>query len=128
MVNRTCAGIAIGRDNLCPFYLQITTVPNSRGARKSPETNASGLQYHGGDKGIRTLGLCLAKAALSQLSYIPMRSAQKIFCQDGAAVSTKNYPASRAVGLVAATEGVPAFVLADGQGHVKEVGEDLIAH
>ena len=25
-----------------------------------------------GDKGIRTLGLCLAKAALSQLSYIPV--------------------------------------------------------
>jgi hypothetical protein len=26
---------------------------------------------YGGDEGIRTLGLCLAKAALSQLSYIP---------------------------------------------------------
>gem|GEM_PF-3973997 len=26
----------------------------------------------GGDEGIRTLGLCLAKAALSQLSYIPL--------------------------------------------------------
>ena len=97
-------------------------------ARNSPETYACGLQFLVGDEGIRTLGLCLAKAALSQLSYIPMRSAQKIFCQDSAAVSTKNYPASRAVGLVAATEGVPAFVLADGQGHVKEVGEDLIAH
>ena len=27
----------------------------------------------GGDEGIRTPGLCLAKAALSQLSHIPMR-------------------------------------------------------
>ena len=33
---------------------------------------ASGLQYtDGGDEGIRTPGLCLAKAALSQLSHIP---------------------------------------------------------
>ena len=89
-----------------------------------------------------------------------MRSAQMIFCQDSAAVSTKNYPeAARAqaaqvsalfrprpsnlsqicaktntspicaqfVGLVAGAEGVPAFVLVDGQGHVKEVGEDLVA-
>ena len=30
-------------------------------------------------------------------------------------------------GLVAGAEGVPAFVLVDGQGHVKEVGEDLVA-
>lgn len=88
----------------------------------------SEMEVDGGDNGDRTHDLCIANAALSQLSYIPMRSAQKIFCQDSAAVSTKNYPASRAVGLVAATEGVPAFVLADGQGHVKEVGEDLIAH
>ena len=29
------------------------------------------LVPNGGDEGIRTLGLCLAKAALSQLSYIP---------------------------------------------------------
>ena len=31
-------------------------------------------RFHGGDEGIRTLGLCLAKAALSQLSYIPRRA------------------------------------------------------
>ena len=79
-------------------------------------------------KGFEPSASALRRQRFSQLSYIPMHSAQKIFCQDSAAVSTKNYPASRAVGLVAATEGVPAFVLADGQGHVKEVGEDLIAH
>ena len=87
-----------------------------------------------------------------------MRSAQKPFCQEGTAVSTKNSliglavarskpPANKPVpnlrknehvpnlrpqfaqfaGLVAGAEGVPAFVLVDGQGHVKEVGEDLVA-
>lgn len=85
-----------------------------------------------------------------------MRSAQMIFCQDSAEVSTKNYPeaartqaaqvsvlfrprapnlsqicaktnTSQFAGLVAGAEGVPAFVLVDGQGHVKEVGEDLVA-
>ena len=38
--------------------------------RKRPTAGA--LILHGGDEGIRTLGLCLAKAALSQLSYIPV--------------------------------------------------------
>ena len=32
------------------------------------------LKSYGGDEGIRTLGLCLAKAALSQLSHIPRLS------------------------------------------------------
>ena len=43
---------------------------NSLQYEKRPIVGA--LSIHGGDEGIRTLGLCLAKAALSQLSYIPL--------------------------------------------------------
>ncbi len=42
-----------------------------RNAKGPGAVKLPGLPSHGGDKGIRTLGLCLAKAALSQLSYIP---------------------------------------------------------
>ena len=37
--------------------------------KKSPVVGARGV--HGGDEGVRTLGLRLAKPALSQLSYVP---------------------------------------------------------
>ena len=43
--------------------------------KRPPGKKPDGLASHGGEKGIRTLGLCLAKAALSQLSYIPMSGA-----------------------------------------------------
>ena len=32
---------------------------------------AQAFDFYGGDEGIRTLDFCLAKAALSQLSYVP---------------------------------------------------------
>ena len=48
------------------------------GATRTPDTRfrkpllyPTELQGHGGDRGIRTPGLCDANAALSQLSYIP---------------------------------------------------------
>ena len=42
--------------------------------QKSPGHDGPGDDAYGGDEGIRTLGLCLAKAALSQLSYIPKKT------------------------------------------------------
>ena len=42
--------------------------------KKGPSYVPGPHRFHGGDEGIRTLGLCLAKAALSQLSYIPRRA------------------------------------------------------
>lgn len=44
--------------------------------KKRSDTNTMSdlRKYYGGDEGIRTPGLCLAKAALSQLSHIPGRS------------------------------------------------------
>lgn len=44
--------------------------------KKRSDTNTMSdlRKYYGGDEGIRTPGLCLAKAALSQLSYIPRRA------------------------------------------------------
>ena len=44
--------------------------------KKRSDTNTMSdlRKSYGGDEGIRTPGLCLAKAALSQLSHIPGRS------------------------------------------------------
>jgi hypothetical protein len=38
---------------------------------KKPAVIAAGYVLAGGDEGIRTLGLCVANASLSHLSYIP---------------------------------------------------------
>ena len=56
-------------------YPRVSRLPSYLPRADGGIKNAQGLcarQSHGGDKGIRTLGLCLAKAALSQLSYIPV--------------------------------------------------------
>lgn len=62
---------------------------------KQPMTESpSAAGMFGGDEGTRTLGLCLAKAALSQLSYIPIgvarENAQALFSQFTLSVSIEN--------------------------------------
>jgi hypothetical protein len=37
------------------------------------------LLFFGGDKRVRTADLCLARAALSQLSYIPIQYKKRVF-------------------------------------------------
>ena len=51
--------------------------------KKRSDTNTMSdlRKSYGGDEGIRTPGLCLAKAALSQLSHIPGRNARRLLCQ-----------------------------------------------
>ena len=65
---------------------------------KGPDNlSCPGPHIPGGDEGIRTLGLCHATAALSQLSYVPKRNAQRLFylarnaCQAGNSTSLKRH-------------------------------------
>lgn len=44
------------------------------GAKRGPLLRSSFTKSLGGDEGSRTLGLCHATAALSQLSYVPKTS------------------------------------------------------
>ena len=70
-----------------PFQdLSVLNLPiHSRNLSKSPglRTGTFTIPYilspfSGGDEGTRTPGLCLAKAPLSQLSYIPFLSGSRI--------------------------------------------------
>ena len=58
--------------------------------QKSPGHDGPGDDAYGGDEGIRTLGLCLAKAALSQLSYIPVLRACCSCTQESVATEHPN--------------------------------------
>ena len=60
--------------------------------QKSPGHDGPGDDAYGGDEGIRTLGLCLAKAALSQLSYIPVLRACRSYAQEPELLSIQTIP------------------------------------
>ena len=85
-----------------------------RTKKRTPEKDAR-WQIHGGDEGIRTPGLCLAKAALSQLSYVPGNGAVDIVAIPTPLVNTKsrplrcvNEPTSQKVGVPIARSGFPS--------------------
>ena len=93
-------------------------MPHGPTATKRPERRwRPGQNDHGGDEGIRTPGLCLAKAALSQLSYVPGNGAWDIVAIRRALVNddTKsrplrcvNEPTSQKVGVPIARSGFPS--------------------
>ncbi len=75
-----------------------------------PPWKASDMSFNGGDEGIRTPGLCLAKAALSQLSYVPRRIARWLFWQRRRQLSSGNRaPLSTGPGPCRPHEELPRF-------------------
>ena len=111
----TSVGRAIGS---APFFARWAYGRRATTCRAAGNKKADprvGLRLPGGDEGIRTLGLCLAKAALSQLSYIPRRIAlchsdsPQGQCQGRRAIKRtlrcKNEPTSQKVGVPIARSG-----------------------
>ena len=77
--NATCGSSRrlprIGR--LVRQFFAISTISwNLQRKKGGRPRRTSAREFYGGDEGIRTPGLCLAKAALSQLSYVPRRIAR----------------------------------------------------
>lgn len=63
----------------------MTTISSQKQKPNLLEDWAKSLIFFGGDDGIRTRDLCLAKAALSQLSHIPLVRSYTVFigrCQE----------------------------------------------
>ena len=99
-------------------YKPISTISwNLQRKKGGRPRRTSAREFYGGDEGIRTPGLCLAKAALSQLSYVPGNGAVAIVAPRAPLVNvdTKsrplrcvNEPTSQKVGVPIARSGFPS--------------------
>src|SRR5207249_4558389 len=62
-----------GGPSILPLVLRLTLGrPSRNDATPSPMDEGATIKNSGGDRGTRTPNLCIANAALSQLSYIPV--------------------------------------------------------